>query len=154
MGRWSVATLLGAWHHAPMSPGEYRTIGIIGGGTAGYLTALAFRKHLPHLRVTLIESPTIPIIGVGEGTTPIMVKFMHSYLEKDVHELFRRVQPTWKLGVRFDWGLPGDYAFNYAFHPGHVLDAHYYGATSTTTRWARCSSRASGCPSSPARAAR
>ena len=107
--------------------GEYKTVGIIGGGTAGYLTALALRKKLPHLCVTLIESPTIPIIGVGEGTTPIMVKFLHAYLERDVHELYRKVQPTWKFGVKFEWGQPGDYYFNYAFHPGPVLDSVYYG---------------------------
>ena len=107
--------------------GEYRTVGIIGGGTAGYLTALALRKKLPHLRVTLIESPTIPIIGVGEGTTPIMVKFLHAYLERDVHELYRKVQPTWKFGVKFEWGQPGDSYFNYAFHPGPILDSVYYG---------------------------
>ena len=107
--------------------GEYRTVGIIGGGTAGYLTALALRKKLPHLQVTLIESPTIPIIGVGEGTTPIMVKFLHAYLERDVHELYEKVQPTWKFGVKFEWGQPGDYYFNYAFHPGPILDAVYYG---------------------------
>lgn len=109
------------------APSELQTVGIVGGGTAGYLTALALRTKLPHLRVTLIESPDIPIIGVGEGTTPIMVKFLHAYLERDVHELFRAVKPTWKFGVKFEWGPPGDSFFNYAFHPGPVLDGVYYG---------------------------
>ena len=110
-----------------MTSSDYQTVGIIGGGTAGYLTALAVRKKLPDLRVTLIESPDIPIIGVGEGTTPIMVKFLHAFLGLDVNDLFKRVQPTWKFGVKFEWGQPCHYAFNYAFHPGPILDAVYYG---------------------------
>ncbi len=104
----------------------YRTIGIIGGGTAGYLTALAIRRYQPELRVTLIESPEIPIIGVGEATTPFIVKFLHSYLGKDINDLFRRVSPTWKLGIRFEWGRPGGYFFNYAFHPGGLLEGVLY----------------------------
>ena len=45
-------------------------IGILGGGTAGYLTALALRRRRPQLPVTVIESSSLPTIGVGEATTP------------------------------------------------------------------------------------
>ncbi len=106
--------------------GPYRTVGIIGGGTAGYLAALALRARLPRLSVTLIESPEIPIIGVGEATTPLLVKFMHGFLGKDIVDLFHRADITWKLGIRFEWGLPGDYFFNYAFHPGALLEGINY----------------------------
>lgn len=85
-------------------PRAIRRIGIIGGGTAGYLTALALRAKRPWLEVTLVESSGIPIIGVGEATTPSMVPFLHHYLDIDVEELYREVAPTWKLGIRFDWG--------------------------------------------------
>ena len=105
---------------------RFRTVGIVGGGTAGYLTALALRKHHPHLRVTLIESPEIPVIGVGEATTPLIVKFLHSFLGKDPWELFERADVTWKLGIRFDWGRPAPYSFNYAFDSGNVLDGLHY----------------------------
>ncbi|MBI86351.1 MAG: tryptophan halogenase [Planctomycetaceae bacterium] len=97
----------------PNSP--YRKVGIVGGGTAGYLTALALKKQIPHLEVTVVESESIPVIGVGEATTPLIVMFLHQGLGLDAAEFYRVVQPTWKLGIKFEWGLPGDYAFHYPF---------------------------------------
>jgi tryptophan halogenase len=88
----------------PDDPDAIRSVGIVGGGTAGYLTALALRAKRPWLEVTLIESSTIPVIGVGEATVPSMIPFLHHYLGIDPAEFFQRVQPTWKLGIRFDWG--------------------------------------------------
>ena len=135
----ALADSLLAWHDSRMvssasnrtrgsgNSDAYKTVGIVGGGTAGYLTALALKKKLPELQISLIESPTIPIIGVGEGTTPIMVKFLHNYLDRNIHEFFKRVQPTLKFGVKFEWGAPGDSFFTYAFHPGHILDSQYHG---------------------------
>ncbi|MGI5162421.1 tryptophan halogenase family protein [Microbispora sp. CA-102843] len=100
-------------------PRAVRTVGVIGGGTAGYLTALALQAKRPWLEVTLVESSTVPIIGVGEATVPLMVTFLHHYLGIDPLELYREVQPTWKLGIRFDWGpnpdgfmAPFDWAAN------------------------------------------
>jgi tryptophan halogenase len=103
--------------HRAKGPGEggVRSVGILGGGTAGWFTALALRKQLPWLEVTLIESKRIPIIGVGEASVPSLVPFLHHYLDLDVHELTRAVQPTWKQGIRFEWGLPGEYAFQAPF---------------------------------------
>ncbi|HVY48799.1 MAG TPA: tryptophan halogenase family protein [Minicystis sp.] len=92
-----------------------RRVGILGGGTAGWLTALSLRAQLPWLDVTLIESTKIPIIGVGEATVPSFVSFLHHYAKLDVHAFTREVQPTWKQGIRFEWGLPGNYAFQAPF---------------------------------------
>ena len=102
-------------------------VGILGGGTAGYLTALALRRKVPGLAVTLIESPDVPIIGVGEATTPLMPQFLHVDLGLDVHRLFAEVSPTFKLGIRFLWGAPGDGDFNYPFGPIHLLEPRVYG---------------------------
>ncbi|GLZ28701.1 hypothetical protein Lesp02_08910 [Lentzea sp. NBRC 105346] len=89
----------------PRDPRAITRVGVIGGGTAGYLTALALRKKLPWLDVTLVESSRIPVIGVGEATTPPLLAFLHHYLEIDPHDFHEKVQPTWKLGIRFDgWG--------------------------------------------------
>lgn len=99
-------------------------IGILGGGTAGYFAALALRKRFPDLRITLIESSKIPIIGVGEATTPPLVAFLHDFLAIDIHELYREVLPTWKIGIRFDWGSRG--GFNYPFSTGELTEAHVY----------------------------
>ncbi|MGQ7416473.1 tryptophan 7-halogenase, partial [Streptococcus suis] len=42
----------------------------MGGGTAGWLTAGILAARLGHLRITVVESPAVPILGVGEGTWP------------------------------------------------------------------------------------
>jgi tryptophan halogenase len=96
------------------------TIGIIGGGVAGYLSALAFRKYFPEAKITLIESDRIPIIGVGEATTPPLVDFLHNILGFDLQEFYREVQPTHKLGIRFEWGFKAPYYFNYPFEPQDI----------------------------------
>ena len=88
----------------PDDPQAVQRVGVIGGGTAGYVTALALQAQRPWLDVTLVESPSIPIIGVGEATVSYFTLFLHHYLGLDVTELYRRVRPTWKLGIRFDWG--------------------------------------------------
>ncbi|PHQ68669.1 MAG: tryptophan halogenase [Sneathiella sp.] len=81
-------------------------ITIVGGGTAGWLTA-AFLIRFMNLRdeetptkITLIESPNIPTIGVGEATVPTMVSLLAS-LGISEKEFFKRCNTTFKLGVRF-----------------------------------------------------
>lgn len=102
------------------------SVGIVGGGTAGYLTALGLRRAFPDLTVSVIASSKIPVIGVGEATTPLLPKYLHTFLGLDVIELYEKVQPTWKFGIKFEWGKPGDYYFNYPFQPGDVLDSLVY----------------------------
>ncbi|HEX2222722.1 MAG TPA: tryptophan 7-halogenase [Thermoanaerobaculia bacterium] len=111
----------------PDPEGLVRTVGILGGGTAGYLAALALRRKLPHLAVSLIESSDVPIIGVGEATTPLMPQFLHVDLGLDPHRLFREVRPTLKLGIRFLWGAPETGDFHYPFGPVHALEPVVYG---------------------------
>lgn len=100
-------------------------VGIVGGGTAGYFAALALRRWFPELRVTLIESSKIPIIGVGEATTPPLVAFLHNFLGLDVQELYAAVRPTWKLGIHFAWGARPE-GFDYPFSWGQITEAHAY----------------------------
>ncbi len=118
---WPVSPLAQA---AP-NPNAYRTVGIVGGGTAGFLAALALRKLRPELEVTLIESSAIPVIGVGEATTPELVKFLHAprFLDLDVVDLYHRVRPTWKLGIKFEFG-PKDFTF--PFQRGRLLESKVY----------------------------
>lgn len=97
-------------------------IGVIGGGTAGYFAALALHRHRPDVSVTLVTSSRVPVIGVGEATTPDLVAFLHEGLGLDELELYRHVKPTWKLGIRFLWG-PGDRTFHHPFRGEHILDA-------------------------------
>lgn len=103
-------------------PAAVTRVGVVGGGTAGYFAALALRKALPSLEVTVIESSAIPIIGVGEATTTLMPPFLHVQLGLDPVELYAEVEPTWKLGIQFDWG-PDPAGFAYPFGATWPLEA-------------------------------
>jgi tryptophan halogenase len=127
------------------APDSYRTVGVIGGGTAGYFAALALNAKLPHLDVTLVESSSIPIIGVGESTTPDVVFFLHGDLGLDLHEFYCTVRPTWKMGIKFFWGKPGDYYFNEPFaRPRHSEALHYDGDINTSSVVSRLMSKELG----------
>lgn len=102
-------------------------IGILGGGTAGYLTALAFKKHVPDAIVEVIAANDIPPIGVGESTFPQIVGFIHEYLGLDPVKFYEEVQPTWKLGTKFIWGQPGEHWFNFPFDTTNHKAAHCAG---------------------------
>jgi tryptophan halogenase len=114
---------------SPIAPAPGRgaglRVGILGGGTAGGLAALAFRAKRPQDRVTMIRSRDVPPIGVGEATTPLMPQFLHADLGLGAVELFREVRPTFKLGIRFEWGARGSGSggFPYPFGPVRPLDA-------------------------------
>ena len=45
-----------------------RSICIVGGGSAGWMTAAYALANLPNTKIYLIESPNVPIVGVGEAT--------------------------------------------------------------------------------------
>ena len=97
-----------------------RRILVLGGGSAGFLAAIALRRKLS-VDVTVIRSPKIGVIGVGEGTTFTVPNFLHGYLDIDAKRFHREVQPTYKLGIRFLWG-PQE-RFHYSFTS--QLDARY-----------------------------
>src|SRR5688572_19597316 len=92
---------------------------VLGGGSAGFMAALALKTRLPHLDVTVIRSKDIGIIGVGEGSTPTLTSFLHGYLRVGLRQFVEVARPTWKLGLKFLWG-PRPH-FYYPFGPG--LDA-------------------------------
>ena len=108
----------------PSTPQKQLRIGVIGGGTAGHFAALAIKQRHPNVSVTLVESSTIPIIGVGEATTTLMPPFLHNQLGLDIVELFETVKPTFKMGIKFEWGLPGDYYFTYPFGEAFPIEAY------------------------------
>lgn len=89
---------------------------VLGGGSAGFLAALTLKRKLPALNVLVIRSKDIGIIGVGEGSTFALTKFLHDYLQINEKKFFSVAHPTFKLGLRFIWG-PRPY-FNYTFGAG------------------------------------
>src|SRR6187399_970411 len=90
-----------------------RNIVVVGGGTAGWLTAgviAARHRSRTGFTVTLVESPTIPTIGVGEGTWPTLRTTLAKMGVSET-DFFRECDAAFKQGARFArWttGAPDD----------------------------------------------
>src|ERR1700681_4352390 len=83
---------------------------IVGGGTAGWMSAAGIRRQLrtEDYTVTLIESDEIGIVGVGEATLP-HIKIFNDMLGIDEAQFMRETRATFKLGIQFcNWDQPGD----------------------------------------------
>ena len=90
-----------------------RKIVIVGGGTAGWMTAAPLAQRLgATCQIVLIESPDIGTIGVGEATLPT-IRFYNAALGLDGADLVKKTQATYKVGIEFqDWGHIGNRFFH------------------------------------------
>jgi tryptophan halogenase len=89
---------------------------VLGGGSAGFLAAISLKTKIPDLRVSVVRSRDMGVIGVGEATTFAFPNYLHGRLKIDPGEFHRGARPTWKLGIRFlNWG-PRRH-FDYTFRP-------------------------------------
>lgn len=92
---------------------------IVGGGTAGWLTAAYLARTLGEaVRVELIESDAIGILGVGEATFP-SIRGTLSSIGLDERRFLHEASATFKQGIRFvDWvRAPGGTGRDHYFHP-------------------------------------
>lgn len=112
---------------------------IVGGGTAGWLTALILHNSLNKKaregqapKITLIESPNVPTVGVGEATVPGMPRTLRTAGVSE-QQFFKTCNSSFKLGVLFaNWnhdkdGKPIDFVnpFNNA-QPIAGIDPGYF----------------------------
>lgn len=87
------------------------SIVVVGGGTAGWLTALYAKKQYPDNNITVIESAEIGILGAGEGSTPMLVEFLND-LGISISDLVKDCDATIKNGIKFtNWN--NDNSFYY-----------------------------------------
>ncbi|KAF7773984.1 FADH2 O2-dependent halogenase I [Pseudoalteromonas citrea] len=99
---------------------------ILGGGTAGWLTANHLAKKLnaelgQNVSITVIASDTIPTIGVGEGTVPY-IKETLQYFGISEEAIITEAEGTYKQGIKFqNWSEDpikrGEHAYYHPFEP-------------------------------------
>jgi tryptophan halogenase len=106
-----------------------RKVLIVGGGTAGWMTAAALSKDLANagVEIELVESPEIGTIGVGEATIPLIHRYIAA-LGLDQAEFMRSSNATFKLGIRFShWGkLDEDYMHPFSYYGLNYKNVPFY----------------------------
>lgn len=108
---------------------------IVGGGTAGWITAAILIKGLDKDKfdVALIESQEIATVGVGEATIP-PITLLLQYLELDEKLFLKKLNGTYKYGIHFEnWSRLGE-SYMHAF--GELGTP--FGDISFTDMWLKC----------------
>jgi len=114
-----------------MTDGPIRSILIAGGGTAGWMAALYLARRLERqgVAITLVESPAIPTVGVGEATVPGIRDYFRAVGIPD-EEVLRATNGTVKLGIEFrDWAGQGSsffHPFGLYGSPSRGVAFHHY----------------------------
>jgi hypothetical protein len=89
-----------------------RNFVVLGGGTAGWITALFLNRMLPNDKVTLIQNSKIGIIGVGEATTPPIITFLNN-IGIDYRDVLKETKGGIKNAINFEnWNGDGKKYFH------------------------------------------
>ena len=119
-------TRLDPAEYLPAVPVEekIRSVLVVGGGSSGWMAATMLATVLAKdIKVTLVESEAIGIVGVGEATIPPMKKFQR-FLQLDEAQFIAATQGTFKLGIEFhNWGRVGDAYLHQFGAVGREIDA-------------------------------
>jgi len=93
-----------------------RSVVIVGGGTAGWMTAASLAHRLQRLDVsiTLVESSAVGTIGVGEATVPAIRRYFQS-LGLNAFEVLKATNGTIKLAIEFDGWRREGHSFMHPF---------------------------------------
>ncbi len=113
-----------------MAENRIGRIVIVGGGTAGWMSAAMLSRALgPTVAISLVESETIGTVGVGEASIPQLRNF-NAFIGLDEDAFLRATEGTIKLGIEFvDWLTPGHrymHAFGPVGRPLGVTPFHHY----------------------------
>jgi len=106
-----------------MIPDNYKFV-VVGGGTAGWLSALFLKKNIPKAHITVIESSDIGILGAGEGTVWNFIEFLQS-IDISPGDIVYHAQGTFKNGIKFtNWNGDGEHYFHGFADPSEVTIEH------------------------------
>ena len=94
-----------------------KNIIIVGGGTAGLISALIIKRRFDKINIKVIKSKELGIIGVGESSTEHWTDFTR-YLGFNKTEIFQKTDCTYKTGVYFKNWTPKDYM--------HVVEGSFH----------------------------
>ena len=98
-----------------------KDITIIGGGSAGWMTAATLIKAFPNKNITLIESKNTPTVGVGESTLGTIQSWLN-FLEIKGEDFLKEVDGIYKLSIKFtDFYKKGE-SFHYPFGQADLND--------------------------------
>jgi len=110
---------------------EIKEIIIIGGGSAGWMAATTLIRNFPNKKITLIESPDISTVGVGESTIGGISSWLEGLGLNDISKFAKETDATLKLSIRFeDFYKKGDGGFHYPFG-----SANYFGTVLGANDW-------------------
>ncbi|MEU0032292.1 tryptophan halogenase family protein [Streptomyces sp. NPDC006335] len=92
-----------------MGDRRIKSVVVLGGGTAGWMSAAYLGRALgPEVSVTVVESPAVPRIGVGEATVPNLHKVLFDFLGIAEDEWMRECNASFKMGIKYvNWRTPG-----------------------------------------------
>ena len=87
---------------------QIQSIAVVGGGTAGFVAALILKSRYPTLKIDIIKSEKIGIVGVGEGSTEHWNEFM-KYIGINHRQIIKHCGATFKTGIMFQNWTSQDY---------------------------------------------